>query len=51
MQKMNRSLRHYIDQKKPEIKVYKLKKKSVQAVLIPFIQFQKGEKLIYNYRS
>lgn len=24
---MNRSLRHYIDQKKPEIKVYKLKKK------------------------
>lgn len=42
---MNRSLRHYIDQKKPEIKVYKLKKKkkSVQAVLIPFIQFQKGK--------
>lgn len=24
---MNRSLRHYIEQKKPEIKVYKLKKK------------------------
>lgn len=26
---MNRSLRHYIDQKKPEIKVYKQKKKKV----------------------
>ena len=32
MQKMNRSLRHYIEQKKPEIKVYKLKKKKKKCI-------------------